>query len=297
MTHNPPPRKARTVAAARPAYVENPHDSGSFGLLWAWPLAALAALVALTLLVRPADAQTPEEKRGLEIAREWDQRDSGWGDQKATLRMILRNRHGQESKRELRNRTLEAEGDGDKLLIIFDEPRDVSGTAFLTFTHKSGPDDQWLYLPALKRVKRISSNNKSGPFMGSEFAYEDLASQELDKYTYKFLREEDLDGRPAYVVERYPVDPKSGYTRQTVWFDRETYRPQKVEFNDRKNDLLKTLTYSKYRQHLGSYWRADEMFMENHQTGKSTLLLWGAYEFGTGLSEREFNQNSLRRAR
>ncbi len=258
---------------------------------------ALATLFLFTLIAWPSAALTPEEERGYEIAAEWDRRDSGWEDQSAELQMILRNRHGQESKRELRNRSLEVNGDGDKLLIVFDEPRDVKGTNFLTFTHKSGPDDRWIYLPALKRIKRIASNNKSGPFMGSEFSYEDLASQELEKYTYRFLREETLSGRDAYVVERISLDSKSGYTRQEVWYDKQTYRPEQIKYYDRKGELLKTLRFSKYNQHLGQYWRADEMFMENHQTGKSTLLVWHNYEFRTGLTDRDFHRNSLRRAR
>ena len=243
-----------------------------------------------------SEAKTPEEK-GLAVALESDMRDSGFGDFEADMQMILRNRHGQESSRKLRTRTLEMKEDGDKSLVIFDTPRDVKGTAFLSFTHKSGSDDQWLYLPALKRVKRIASNNKSGPFMGSEFAFEDIASQEVEKYTYKFIREEDVDGDQMLVVERYPVDPKSGYTRQIVWHDREYFRPMKIEFYDRKDDLLKTLTYRGYAQYLDRYWRAEEMEMVNHQTGKSTVLLWENYAFAQGLSERDFDRNSLRRAR
>lgn len=242
-------------------------------------------------------AATPEETKGREIAAEWDKRDTGWKDSRTTLQMVLRNRNGDESTRELRNRSLEMLDDGDKLLIVFDEPRDVSGTAFLTFTHQDGPDDQWLYLPALKRVKRIASNNKSGPFMGSEFSYEDLASQEVEKYTYKYLRDEAVNGRDCFVVERYPVDKSSGYTKQVVWFDQETYRPEKNEFYDRKGDRLKTLTYKGYEQYSGEFWRPDEMFMENHQTGKSTVLLWEEYELGTGLDERDFDRTSLQRAR
>ena len=134
----------------------------------------------LTLLSLPFNllAQTAEE-RGLEIAVEADRRDTGFHDSQASMRMILRNKRGDESTREIRVRTLEQLDDGDKSLTIFDRPADVRGTNFLTFTHKTGPDDQWLYLPALKRVKRISSRNKSGPFMGSEFAYEDISSQEV----------------------------------------------------------------------------------------------------------------------
>ena len=241
-------------------------------------------------------ANTPEQI-GLEIAVEADKRDTGFGDFTAELVMILRNSHGEESIRDMRNRTLEVDGDGDKSMVIFDEPRDVKGTAFLSFTHKSGPDDQWLYLPALKRVKRIASNNKSGPFMGSEFAYEDIASQEVGKYTYKFLKEETYDGMVCFVLERYPTDKKSGYTRQVLWIDKTEYRTHKVDYYDRKNDLLKTLTFTKYQQYLDKYWRADEMFMVNHQTGKSTKLVWTNYRFANGLTERDFDKNSLKRAR
>ena len=265
----------------------------------------LLALLIVGLMPASAWAQpsadaapaTDDEARGLEIAVEADRRDTGFDDFTAELTMILRNRHGQESTREIRNRTKEVTGDGDKTLIIFDEPRDVKGTAFLNYTHATGPDDQWLYLPALNRVKRIASNNKSGPFMGSEFAYEDISSQEVAKYTYKYLRDEALDGVGHFVVERYPVDKNSGYTRQVAWYDQAKYRLQKVEFYDRKGDLLKTLTYHDYQQYLDQYWRAERMEMVNHQTGKSTTLQWRDYAFRVGLTDRDFDQNTLKRAR
>ena len=241
-------------------------------------------------------AQSAEE-RGLEIAVEADRRDTGFHDSTASLQMILRNRQGDESTRQIRVRTLEQLDDGDKSLTTFDQPADVKGTNFLSFTHKTGPDDQWLYLPALKRVKRISSRNKSGPFMGSEFAYEDLSSQEVEKYTYKYLRDENYNGLDCFVIERYPVDRFSGYTRQVVWVDKQEYRPQQIIYYDRKNARLKTLTYGDYQQYLDKFWRADEMFMENHQTGKSTRLVWSNYRFKTGLTERDFDRNSLKRAR
>jgi hypothetical protein len=245
----------------------------------------------------PAARALSAEERGLEIAVEADRRDSGFSDFTAELDMILRNRHGQQSTRRMRTRTLEVEADGDKSLVIFDHPRDVEGTAFLTFSHPTGNDDQWLYLPALKRVKRISTSNKSGPFMGSEFSYEDISSQEVEEYTYRYLRDEVLDGTEAFVVEQVPVDRNSGYSRQIVWRDREHYRQLKVEFYDRKGELLKTLTWHGYQQYLGQYWRADEMRMVNHQTGKSTVLDWRDYEFGTGLTARDFDRNSLKRVR
>jgi len=241
-------------------------------------------------------AATPEEQ-GLAIAKEMDKRDEGFRDNRATLTMVLKNRRGDESTRKIRTLTLEVKGDGDKSLTIFDHPADIKGTAFLSYTHSRKPDDQWLYLPALKRVKRISSGNKSGPFMGSEFAYEDLTSQEVDKYSYKYLRDDKLNGRATFVIERYPSYKNSGYTRQIVWVDKEHYYPVKIEFYDRKNALLKTLSFSNYRQYLKKYWRALSMSMINHQTGKSTTLNWTDYRFATGLKNRDFDKNTLKRIR
>lgn len=239
--------------------------------------------------------QSAEEK-GLEVARKADEADKGFVSSEVTLKMILTNKHGQESERYLKNKTLELHEDGDKSLIVFNSPKDVEGTATLTFTHKESADDQWLYLPSIKRVKRISSDNKSGPFMGSEFAYEDLSSQEVEKYTYKLLKEENINGNAAYVVERVPLDPKSGYTRQLVWYNKDNFRVEKIDFYDRKSALMKTLHYKNYREYLGKHWRAGEMVMENHLTGKKTRLIFENYAFKTGLAEQDFSQNSLIRA-
>jgi outer membrane lipoprotein-sorting protein len=251
---------------------------------------------SILLFAGLAFAETPEEK-GLAIAKEDDKRDNGFQDFTANMVMLLKNRQGEESVRNIRNKTLEVEGDGDKSISIFDRPRDVKGTALLNFTHKTGTDDQWLYLPALKRVKRISSANKSGSFMGSEFAYEDVTSQEVEKYSYKWIRDEDHEGENCFVFERYPVYKNSGYTRQVVWLDQKDYKILKIEFYDRKNAPLKTLSQSKFKQYLDKYWYPEEMHMKNHQTGKSTLLTWTKYKFKNGLKDKDFNRNSLKRAR
>jgi len=257
-------------------------------------VSTIALLFSLFLNV--AQAETPEEK-GLAIAIEADKRDTGWVDQTADMNMILKNKQGDEHTREMRITTLEVQGDGDKSLISFDNPKDIKGTAFLSHTHSLTPDDQWLYLPALKRVKRISSSNKSGPFVGSEYAYEDLASQEVEKYQYRWLRDETVDGRDSFVIERYPQYKHSGYTRQIVWLDKEMYQANKLEFYDRKNALLKTLRFQEYKQYLDQYWRPDLMKMINHQTGKSTILSWSNYKFKNGLTDRDFDKNTLKRAR
>jgi outer membrane lipoprotein-sorting protein len=244
-----------------------------------------------------ATAADPAELKGLEIVTEAQLRDFGFGDFTSDLEMTLRNRHGEQTVRLMRNKTLEQKDDGDKALIIFDSPRDVKGTAFLSFTHKQDNDDQWLFLPALKRVKRIASSNKSGPFMGSEFAYEDISSQEVEKYTYKYLRDESLNGREHFVVEYDPVDPKSGYSRQVVWLDKDEYRTWKVEYYDRKGDLMKVLELNDYHQHLGKYWRANDWSMVNLQTGKSTSLKFVNWKFRNGFSDKDFTKNSLKRVR
>jgi outer membrane lipoprotein-sorting protein len=258
----------------------------------------LKPFVLLALLAIPGAgfAQSAED-RGLEIAQAAKDFDKGFADFTANMTMTLKNKSGKTSTRFIRIRTLEVDGDGDKSLSIFDEPADVKGTAMLTYTHGLKPDDQWLYLPALKKIKRISSRNKSGPFMGSTFAFEDLGSQEVEKYSYKYLRDEPCGDWSCYVVERYPAYKHSGYTRQVVWIDSEGYRMVKAEFYDRKKALLKTLIAGDFQQFLGRYWRPGRMDMVNHQTGKSTLLEWSEYQFKTGLSDRDFRSQTLKRAR
>ncbi len=255
-----------------------------------------SAIVLLSFQAQAEFSDDPIEK-GLQIAKKVKERDLGWGDSETTLKMILKNAAGQTSTRELRTKTLEVQGDGDKALNIFDHPRDVKGTAFLSFSHPIGADDQWLYLPALKRVKRIASRNKSGPFVGSEFSYEDLSSFEVEKYTYKFLREEPCKGGTCFVVEQNPVDKFSGYTRLVSWIDTTEFRNWKIEFYDRRNSLLKTLTVEDFKLYLDKYWRPTSTNMTNHQSKKTTDLVFEGYEFRTGLTDRDFNKNTLKRAK
>jgi outer membrane lipoprotein-sorting protein len=255
-------------------------------------------MLSLTFIPASTFAETPEE-RGLAIARKARELDSGFGDVQASFSMILRDESGRTAERAVRMKRLETVNDGNKTLVIFDLPKDIAGTAFLAFTHRSGPDEQWLYLPALKRVKRIALNNISSPFMGSEFSYEDIASQELEKYRFKFLSESACpDGvAQCFINEQTPLNENSGYSRLMVWIHSRFYRTEKVEFYDRNNELLKVLTNSDYRQYLERYWRPGKMDMKNIQTERRTELIWGEYRFKTGLTDRDFDQNSLQRAR
>lgn len=260
-----------------------------------WVTAILCTLTFFNSVCNFAYASNSD--RGLAIATERKARDKGWQDSTADVEMILKNAQGDQSIRIMRTKTLEVNNDGDKGLTIFDEPRDVKGTVFLSHSHIKGSDDQWLYLPALKRVKRIASQNKSGPFMGSEFSYEDLSSFEIGKYTFTYLRDESVNGTPCFVVEQIPIDRQSGYTKIIAWIDKIEYRPMKTEYYDRKKALLKTLTLSNYQMYLDKYWRALTLEMVNHQTGKSTQLITHNIQFKTGLAARDFNQNIMTRMR
>jgi outer membrane lipoprotein-sorting protein len=235
--------------------------------------------------------------KGFQISVERKNRDRGWGDSHAKFKMVLINKKGGKSTRLLKMKTLEVDDDGDKSLMVFDEPKDIKGTALLSHSHTIEPDDQWLFLPSIKRTKRIASKNKSGPFMGSEFAFEDLNSFELEKYTYRYLGDEDYMGQESFIVEQLPVDEFSGYTWQRVWIDKKYYRPLKVEFYDRKESLLKTLYFDDYKQHLGKHWRAHKMTMKNHQTGNATELVTLNMKFQTGFTDRDFSKASLKRSR
>ena len=133
--------------------------------------------------------------------------------------------------------------------------------------------------------------------MGSEFAFEDLGSQEIEKYSYKHLKEEACGkGWKCHVLERIPAYKHSGYSKQVAWIDTKEYRPVKIDYYDRKGSLLKTLTWKDYKSY-GNFWRADEMFMQNHLTGKSTTLKWANYKLNTGLDDGDFNKNALARLR
>jgi len=266
--------------------------------LFASALVLAAGLLAASPLIGSGLAATDEE-RGFEVAARSDRSDRGFGDSKVELKMVLRNVAGQEATRTLRIATLEVpdEDVGDKSVVIFKSPKDIDGTALLSHAKILEPDDQWLYLPALKRVKRISSANKSGPFVGSEFAFEDFTSLELNKYSYRYLREETVDGMKMDVVERIPRYENSGYTSQTAWTDQDIFQVRRVDFFDRKGALLKTLLLEDYREYPGGIWRAHTLKMANHLTGKSTDLIYSDYTFKTGLSDGDFVKGMLKRIR
>ena len=238
-----------------------------------------------------------DDLKGLEVARKIQASDAGWRNEQVESTMILRDANGQEVSRIMRSRFMEQKDQGDFSLLIFDSPLDVKGTALLTHSKKEGSDDQWIYLPALKRVKRISSSNRSGAFTGSEFSYEDISSQEIERFTYKYLSAEKcFEEILCDVFERYPVDENSGYTKQVVFADQKYFRIHRVDYYDRRGDLLKTLNFKEYQQYE-KIWRSNLWEMQNHQNKKSTILSWRKREFKVGLTVSDFDQRALKRAR
>ncbi len=251
----------------------------------------------------PDWADTETKRRGYDIAAVSDRSDDGFGDSRAPARMVLRNAAGQETARDMEFTTLERENEqvGDKSLVVFSSPRDVAGTALLNHAQILESDNQWLLLPAQGRVKRLSSANKSGPFVGSEFAFEDFTALELNKYEYNHLGEETIEVAgetlAVDVVERFPLYENSGYTRQISYIDQDIRQIRRVVFFNRGGVQQKVLDLLDYREYGDGVWRAHTLSMTNSLNGKSTDIIYEDYEFAAGLTDRDFDKSVLNRIR
>lgn len=254
----------------------------------------LLPLLAL-LLPLAAAAQTPEEK-GLAIARDAEARGANFGDLSAEAEMVIANGRGGEARRGLKITLLDLPGPASKSLTVVVAPKDVKGTALLTHAAEKG-DEQWLYLPAVARTKRIASTGRSGPFMGSEFSFDDFSAQVPERYSFKWLRSEPCPAPEQKlacdVVERIPKATGGGYARQEVWLDQVHRRLQKADYFDAGNRLIKSLSVNGYTLYSGKFWRAKELVMTNARSGASTRLVWSNIRFGSGLGEADFEVSRL----
>lgn len=246
-----------------------------------------------------ADEVQADEARGREIAEAAYAQNSGMGTLSATAVMELRTGSGQRAERALAIRSLDLPDGSSRGLTIVESPRDVRGTALLTHTDADGSQQQWLYLPAASRTRRIAAENRSGAFMGSEFSYDDFSAQTPSRYRFRHLRDEALDGVDCHVLHREEIDGLPGH--QLVWLDREQLRLQRVEFYDAGGHLQRTLTADDYRAYRGGdgrdYWRAGELVMENARSGAATTLRWQDIQLDAPLSARDFEVNALGRSR
>ncbi|MDF0601876.1 outer membrane lipoprotein-sorting protein [Psychromarinibacter sp. C21-152] len=256
----------------------------------------LTGAAAAALVPSAVAAQSAREK-GERIAREAAARTEGYGDLSATGEMILKSAGGQTSTRRFDVKWVETGGGASRSLLVFNWPGDIRNTALLTHSYEGRSDDQWLWLPSLNKVRRISSSGRSGSFVGSEFAYEDMTDQEVEEFTHTWVQDGAGPGGIAcHIVDRRPKSA-SGYSLQRVWFDRQHLRVQQVQYFDRRGAHLKTLRVSGYRLYQGRFWRAGRMDMQNHLTGKATTLTWSNYRFDTGVNPNVLTPNALKRIR
>ena len=230
---------------------------------------------------------------GEEVAKKAYDKISGYKSSTSITTMILRNAQSDENIRKLEMKKLEGKN-GDQSLLTFLYPNDLKDTKLLSFEVIGGDDKQWLYLPAIKRVKRISSRNKSGSFMASEFSYEDISSQNYKNYTYPSdAKNVQIDGIEYFEVVRVPKDKHSGYSKQIIYIDTKEYLAHFGEYFDKNDRLLKKIKFEEYVK-LHGIWRVHKIVIENMQNSKSSILTWDSDEIKAGLTKRDFSKRVLR---
>jgi outer membrane lipoprotein-sorting protein len=184
-----------------------------------------------------------------------------------------------------------------KTLLRFLAPRDVENTALLTWEGKDGNDDQWLYLPATRKVKRIAASGKKNRFMDTDFSYEDLRPENLALHTYALVGSESIDDHESYVIEALPANEReaadSGYSRRRMWIRKDTYATVKQELYGRKGRLEKVTVSRGVVNVKGTLWRAREIEMRDVQAGTRTIMVVESRSLDTGLKDSFFTEAEL----
>ncbi len=253
-----------------------------------------ATFVYTSLFTSPVLALDNIEAR--QIAVNVDERPDG-DDRTAELHMLLTNKKGQQRERNVLTYE-KSVGDDSKMVMFFMEPADVKNTGFLTWSYdgESKDDEQWLYLPALKKVRRISSSDKSDYFMGTDFTYSDMGDTEVDDYTYTLLGTDVIDGIECYHLEQLPKDDdvlkEHGYGRVEAWVRPDIWVLVKANFFDAKLNPLKELTISDVEQ-INGIWTPQTMRMANVQTNHQTEFHFSNVQYNTGLDDEIFSQRNL----
>ena len=249
----------------------------------------IIALLFTTMIIAFAQAQIT----GLQVMEHVYNRPTG-PDTQSTLTMTLTNSRGSTRVREIRQ-FLKKFGDDEKKIMFFISPADVKNTSFMTWSYGNGKDDDmWIYLPALRKTKRISSDSKSDYFMGSDFTYDDLGGRHPSEDTHRILREETINGKDCYVVESVPKDSGYFYSRTITWVVKDEWIGMKREFYDDDGELLKVLTIREYEKVHG-YWVIKEMEMYNEQKDHSTLMQLSNVRIGEGIKDSQFTERMMER--
>lgn len=216
-------------------------------------------------------------------------------DGESDMKMTLINKKGGKRVRNL-HQYFKDYGDVEKKTLFFKSPADVKNTAFMNWSYDdaSKSDDQWLYLPALKKVKRISSSSKDNEFMGSDFTYADMEKRHPDEDTHKLLKSENMGGENCWVVVVTPKDEDDMYSKKTVWISKSKLLPMKMDYYDEDGELLKTLTINKI-QKVGKYWVITDELMHNVQKNHKTQILISNMKVDLGLSDSKFSQRAMKK--
>ena len=212
----------------------------------------------------------------------------------STLTMTLINKSGQTRIRKIQQYSKDF-GDVEKSIMFFMTPADVKNTSFMNWTYDSDKaDDQWIYLPALKKVKRISSDSKSDYFMGSDFTYDDLGDRKLDADVHKLLKEESIDGHACYVVESVSKDEDYMYTKTITWIRKDNFVGMKKEFYDEDEELLKVLKIKKVEK-IEGFWIITRSEMKNVQKNHKTIIQLSDIKINTGVPASKFTDRMMMR--
>ena len=250
-------------------------------------------LMLLALLVA-GTALFAQEITGLQIIENVYNRPTGQ-DQSADLTMSLINSRGDERVREIKQ-YLKDEGKTEKKIMFFVSPADVHNTSFMNWSYDEAgkDDDQWIYLPALKRVKRISSDSKSDYFMGSDFTYDDLGDRQPNADTHTLLREEEIDGEMCFKVQSVPKEEEYMYSKTISWIVKDKWIGKKKEFYDEDEDLLKTLTVQKLEV-IKDYIVITLSEMHNVQKDHKTIMKLENVKVDSGVADNKFTERMMKR--
>jgi len=217
-------------------------------------------------------------------------------DETIELEMHLITQGGRTRTRRLRIEYLKGTDGLDRMLIRFSYPRRMKGTGLLTIERKARSDDQWLYLPSLRRTRRIAADAKTERFVQSDFTYEDLQPEDLDANTYTLLRTETLDDRPCHIIRATPKSPSS-YARRQIAVDAQRWLPLRTLYYDPAGKLLKTQTTADIHKHGDHYWRPDRIEMIDHIRRHTTRFVISARTIDRTIDPGHFTQRHLRSSR
>jgi len=216
---------------------------------------------------------------------------------RALVTMVLQEKGESPRERQVEMLMLEGSGGLSRSLIIFRSPQSVANTRFLNAQNEGSDDDKWIYLPALKKVRRIASSEGNSSFMGTDFTYDDMSTRELDDYTYTLLKEETIKGYDCWVVESLPKEgTDSQYSKTISWIGKESLNPVKVEMYDQEGALLKVAETGKLEEIQG-HWTIMVNTMTNVQTDHSTTIRMEKIQYDRPLNPKLFTPRFLETGR